>query len=55
MIDAIPNMRICHRKDNSMTGTVILVEENKLSVVVQWDELPVGELDFQWCDKLEQV
>lgn len=42
--------KVSHVKDNSLTGTIIHVEENKLSVMVLWDG--DKEPDFQWSNKV---
>lgn len=47
--------RVVHYRSPEMgSGTVKVVEENKLSVMVEWDDSP-GELDFQWSSKLRSV
>lgn len=43
---------VVHYREEDRVGRVAVVEDNKLSVMVQWDDLPEGELDFQWADKL---
>jgi len=42
--------RVEHYRDVSLTGTVIHVEENRLSVLVLWDD--DNKPDFQWSNKL---
>jgi hypothetical protein len=44
--------RVAHIKEQDRPGTVKVVEDNQLSVMVQWDDLPEDELDFQWVNKL---
>ena len=39
------------KREPTKTGKVILVEDNLLSVMVQWDDCP-DALDFQWSNKL---
>jgi hypothetical protein len=48
--------RVYHRADPEMIGTVKVVEENALSVMVQWDHL-IGDNgpDFCWANKLGKV
>lgn len=36
------------------SGTVKVVEENRLSVMIEWDNSS-GELDFQWSNKLRMT
>lgn len=49
--------RVCHRKDDRLTGTVRQVEDNGSHYgdmcMVEWDGEP--ELDLQWCYKLVLV
>ncbi len=47
--------RVLHVKDAFREGTIRQVEDNGLSVMVQWDDLPEDELDFQWANKLVSV
>lgn len=54
MFDWEVDDRVVHKKDMDRPGTVKIVEENRLSVMVEWDDLP-GELDFQWSNKLESL
>jgi hypothetical protein len=44
--------RVCHVKDQNRPGTIRIIEDNQLSVMVQWDDLDEGELDFLWLNKL---
>lgn len=44
--------RVAHVKEPDRFGTVKVVEENQFSAMVQWDDLPEGELDFHWSNKL---
>jgi hypothetical protein len=45
--------RVYHLRDSNMHGTVKVVEENGLSVMVQWDHLiGDGGPDFCWANKL---
>jgi hypothetical protein len=44
--------RVAHIREISKTGTIKIVEDNQLSVMVQWDDLHEGELDFQWSNKV---
>jgi hypothetical protein len=47
--------RVKHYKDmDGLPGTIKVVEENGLSVLVQWDDFSDGELDFQWANKLRK-
>ena len=47
--------RVAHYREPSMTGTIRIVEDNQLSMMVQWDGFPNGELDFQWSNKLVAI
>jgi hypothetical protein len=42
--------RVYHYRDYSLVGTIIIIESNKLSCMVLWDNRT--ELDFQWSNKL---
>lgn len=52
--------RVVHVKDPSLVGTIKVVEENRLSVMVLWDREGVGpddpyeegDLDFHWANKV---
>ena len=52
--------RVSHRSDQSLVGTVRKVEDNQLSVMVEWDVegeegsslAPEEDWDFQWSNKL---
>lgn len=44
--------KVSHVKEQDRPGTVMTVEDNELSVMVQWDDLGADELDFQWVTKL---
>ena len=46
------NDRVAHDKEPDRQGIIKQVEDNRLSVMVQWDDMPDGELDFQWSNKL---
>lgn len=53
--DWVVGDRVVHyRAPESGPGTVKVVEENKLSVMVEWDDVP-GELYFQWSSNLRSV
>jgi hypothetical protein len=49
--DLEPGDRVEHYRDAGTVGTIRVVEENRLSVMVEWDHAP-GELDFQWSNKV---
>ena len=42
--------RVLHVKDPDYVGTVMVVEDNRLSVMVQWDDC--DGLDFAWANKV---
>ena len=44
--------RVHHYRDDSLVGTIIIVEDNKLSCMVEWDDYLGMDLDFQWSNKL---
>lgn len=44
--------RVCHYRDDSLMGTIVIVEENMLSCMVEWDHMLGCGLDFQWSNKL---
>lgn len=46
--------RVIHLRDPGVEGTVRVVEENLLSVMVEWDDNP-GVLDFQWANKVDRA
>lgn len=48
----LPGDRCFLIADPDCTGTVIQVEDNLFSVMVQWDDLPSAAPDFQWANKL---
>jgi hypothetical protein len=41
--------------DPDARGTVVEVEENRLSVMVVWDDSPSGTPDFQWANKVARL
>jgi hypothetical protein len=53
--DLEPGERVCLRREPERLGRVSVVEGNRLSVMVQWDDMDPGELDFQWANKVERV
>jgi len=47
------NDRVAHDKEPFRYGTIKVVEDNGLSVMVLWDDmLEDGSLDFQWSNRL---
>ena len=44
--------RVYHYRDDSLVGTILIVEENMLSCMVEWDHMLGHGLDFQWSNKL---
>lgn len=44
--------RVRHYRDDSLVGTIVIVEHNKLSCMVLWDDYLGTDLDFQWSNKL---
>lgn len=46
---------VAHVKEPHRLGAVKVVEDNNLSVMIQWDDMPEGELDFQWANKVVRV
>jgi len=42
--------RVVHYREPSARGTIEEVAENKLSVMVRWDD--IEGLDFQWANKV---
>ena len=47
------NSRVYLKKDHNYIGNITKIEENRLSVMIQWDDCD-GE-DFQWANKIELV
>jgi len=45
--------RVEFYKDSGMIGSIVHVEDNKLSCMVLWDG--DNELDFQWSNKLRKI
>jgi len=44
--------RVQHYRDDSLVGTIIIIENNRLSCMVAWDDYLELDLDFQWSNKL---
>jgi len=52
--DLKPGERVIHLRESGIEGTVRVVEDNLLSVMVEWDDTP-GVLDFQWANKVDRA
>lgn len=46
--------RVAYYREPDVYGTVSHIEENRLSVLVVWDD-GEGEPDFQWSDKVFKI
>lgn len=42
--------RVEHKKDPGVLGTIVKLEDDH--AMIQWDDAPAGDLDFQWLSKL---
>lgn len=47
--------RVEFTREPGVLGTIKIVEDNKLSVMVQWDDWEDGDLDFRWANKVRKV
>lgn len=47
--------RVTHVKDHSLLGTIRVVEENLLSVMVEWDDVPGEPYSFHWSNKIAHI
>jgi hypothetical protein len=45
--------RVVYYRDDTLVGTIVLVEDNKLSCMVQWDG--GSWWDFVWSNKIEKI